>query len=58
MNNSLFWPVFLVVAYVLLAGVAGLYLLRALRGDPQALEAPKYAMLRDGDTPDDDGGEG
>lgn len=49
MNNSLFWPVFIVVAYVLLAGVAGLYLLRALRADPKGLEAPKYEMLHDSD---------
>lgn len=51
MSNPLFWPVAIVVAYVLLAGVAGLYMLRALRADPQAVEAPKYEMLRDSDDP-------
>ena len=51
MNNPLFWPAFIVVAYVLCAGFAGLYMLGALRRDPRALEAPKYEMLRDTDDP-------
>ncbi len=49
MSNPLFWPAFIVVAYVLFAGAAGLYMLGTLRRDPQALEAPKYEMLRDTD---------
>jgi hypothetical protein len=35
----------IVVGYVLAAGVAGLYLLRALHDDPEAVEEPKYAVF-------------
>ncbi len=53
----LFWPIACVVGYVALAGIAGLYMVFALRQDEVDPDNPKYAMLRDEPESDDDGRE-
>ena len=53
----LFWPIACVVGYVALAGVAGLYMVFALRQDEVDPDNPKYAMLQDESETNDGGGE-